>query len=65
MPNKVDKGGGFVCLKSFCVRHNHSLFAASVGRSKGKSDIGWFDMIKAHRLVNGKAVYSGVYVVRG
>lgn len=47
-----------------CVRHNHSLFAASVGHSKGKSDIGWFDTIEAHRLVNGKSVYRGVYVVR-
>lgn len=52
MPNKVDNGGkDVVCLKSLCVRHSHALFAVSVGQSKGKSDIGCFDMIKTQKLV--------------
>ena len=61
MPNKVDKRGGkdVVCLKSLCVRHNRALFAVSVGHSKGKSDIGWFDMIKAHRLVMERLCIAG------
>lgn len=32
----------------------------SVGHSKGKSDIGWFDAIKAHSVVMGTAVYRRV-----
>lgn len=60
MPNKVDSGsrgrgkGGGYCLKSLYVRHNRLCLQCRSTVLKGKV-----------RLVNGKAVYRGDYIVRG
>lgn len=52
MPNKVDKRGKMLFVWNLCVSDtNPALFAASVGHSEGRSDIGWFDTITAHSLV--------------
>lgn len=58
----MDNGEDVVCVKSLRVRRQLALFA---GRSKGTSDIGWFDMIKTREAGNGKAVYRRVYIFRG
>lgn len=54
------RGGGWVkdvvCLKSLRVRRNRFFVLPRLSAvAKGKSDIGGLDMIKARRLVNGKA----------
>lgn len=48
---REERGKYAVWLKSLSVRCGSALFAVPVVHSKGKIDIGWFDMIKAQSLV--------------